>query len=373
MTVRPLSGELGEAAHEESPFAGRQRAAGGVAEVHFGVMLPEHFGDARAEYEAVRRAAGLIDLSFRGLLALGGSERLRWLNAQVTNEVASLRPGDGRLAAVLEVKGHVLADVAVFGREDSVWLDLPRNRGLPVQQALDRRIVADDVTIQNLTPQVARLLVAGPAAAGIVAELGAREVAGLAAWQHRPARLAEAEATIAAAPWLRQPGLAVTVPLEAAEGVWDALLEAGRPRGLRPVGMRALQWRRVEAGWPWYGLDLDETNLLMESLTPDYVSFTKGCYVGQEVVIRIEHQGHVNRKLTGLTLHEAVVPAAGAEVRAGGRAVGRVTSAVLSPALGRAIALAYVRREHLAPGTRLVVAAEPRAIEAEVTPLPFVP
>lgn len=369
--VRPLSGELGEAAREESPFAARQRAAGGVHEVHFGVMLPEHFGNARAEYEAVRQAAGLVDLSFRGVLELRGSERLRWLNGQVTNEVASLKPGQGRLAAVLEVKGHVLADVAVFGREESVWLDLPRDRALPVQDALDRRIVADDVTIQNLTSQVAGLLLAGPAAPEIVAELAGADVAALAAWHHRPARLADAEATIAAVSWLRGPGFAVTVPVDAAERVWDAILGAGGPRGLHPTGMRAVEWLRVEAGWPWYGVDVDETNLLMEGLGGEYVNFTKGCYVGQEVVIRIEHQGHVNRKLVGLTLHGGIVPAAGAEIRAGDRAVGRVTSAVLSPALGRAIALAYVRREHLAPGTRLAVAAEPHPIEAEVTPLPF--
>jgi folate-binding protein YgfZ len=369
MSLKPLTGELGEAAREDSPLAAAQRAAGGVHEVHFGVMVPEHFGDARGEYGAVRQAAGLVDLSFRGLLELTGSERLRWLNGQVTNAVASLAPGQGRLAAVLEVKGHVLADVAVFCREDSVWLDLPRDRALPVQEVLDRRIVADDVSIQNLTPQVARLLLAGPAAPEIVGDVAGAEVTRLAAWHHRPLRIADVDATIAAAPWLGRPGYAVTVPADAAEQVWDAIIHAGGPRGLRPAGMRALEWLRIEAGWPWYGVDLDDTNLLMEALSADYVSFTKGCYVGQEVVIRIEHQGHVNRKLVGLRLRD-VVPAAGAEVRAGDRAVGRVTSAVQSPALGP-IALAYVRREHLAPGTRLTVAADPRPIEAEVTPLPF--
>ncbi len=371
MSLKPLSGELGEPMREESPFAARQRAAGAVHGVHFGVMLPEHFGDAGGEYEAVRTAAGLIDLSFRGLLQLEGGERLRWLNGQVTNEVLSLAPGDGRRAAVLDVKGRVLADVFVQVRPDSVWMDLPRDRARPIQEALDRRIVADDVTVRNVTAEVARLMLAGPAAPEILAALADPGAARLPAWSHRAVRLVDTEATVAASRWLEHPGFDISVPVAAAERLWESLLEAGRPRGLRPVGMRAVEWLRVEAGWPWYGVDLDGTNLLMEALTPDYVSFTKGCYVGQEVVIRIEHQGHVNRKLVGLALSEDVLPPAGTEVRAGDRPVGRITTAVRPPSRERPLALAYVRREHLAPGTRLLVAAGPRPIQAEVTPLPL--
>jgi aminomethyltransferase len=334
-------------------------------------MLPEHFGDPGAEYEAARRSAGLIDLSFRGLLEVRGGEGSRWLNGQVTNDLASLQPGQMRRAAVLTVKGHVLTDVAVYARDEAFWLDLPRDRAVAVQAVLDRRIIADDVEVRNLTPDAARLMLVGPAAPAVMEQV-AGAIAGLPTWQHGRAAVAGLDASIAATQWLGLPGFDVTVPLDGAERAWDVLRDHGSRHGLRPVGLRALEWLRVEAGWPWYGQDVDEGCLLMEALTTDYVSFTKGCYTGQEVVIRIEHQGHVNRKLTGLLLSGDAVPPSGAAVMAGERTVGKVTSAVRSPGLGRVVALAYVRREHLAPGTRLQVRPEAGPLDAEVTTLPFV-
>jgi folate-binding protein YgfZ len=369
---QPLTAELGESARQENPFSTRERAAGAVHDVRFGVMLPEHFGDPRAEYEAARRRSGLVDLSFRGLLEVRGEERARWLNGQVTHDLAALQPGQVQRAAVLEVKGHVLTDVAVYAREEAFWLDLPRDRAVAIQAALDRRIIADDVVVSNLTPDTARLMLVGPAAAAVMEEAAGTAIAGLPPWRHGRAALAGVKTSIAATRWLGVAGFDVTVPLEGAERAWDLLLLHGSRHGLRPIGMRALEWLRVEAGWPWYGQDLDEGCLLMEALTTDYVSFTKGCYTGQEVVIRIEHQGHVNRKLTGLLIAGDVVPPPGAAVHAGDRTIGKVTSAVRSPGLDRIVALAYVRKEHLAPGTSLRVAAESGPLEAEVTALPFI-
>ena len=169
--------------------------------------------------------------------------------------------------------------------------------------------------------------------------------------------------------WYR--GVDVITPIDAAGPVWMALLQAGRDAGLRPVGMRALEWLRVEAGWPWFGVDFDEDNLLLEALTPDHVSFTKGCYVGQEVVIRIEHQGHLNKKLRGLVLEGATVPAPGSVIRLADRTVGQVTSAVRSPTLDRVIALGYLRRDCWEQGTRVRIDADPAPLEAESVALPF--
>jgi folate-binding protein YgfZ len=172
--------------------------------------------------------------------------------------------------------------------------------------------------------------------------------------------------------WLAMPGYDVIVPADEADRVWEALMFPGQSRGLLPVGMAALDLLRVEAGWPWFGVDFDDTNLLMESLTKAYVSFTKGCYIGQEVVIRVEHQGHVNKKLCGLLISGQVVPAVGAAILSGDRKVGTVTSAVRSPALKSVIALGSVRREVWDPGTTLRIASGDQFLETEVAPLPFV-
>lgn len=368
-----MKGELGEAAHVGSPFAAEQRAAGAATDLRFGVMVPEHYGDAEGEYRALVSAAGLIDLSFRGLIEVSGSERLRWLNGQVTNDVSKLADGEARLAAVLEVKGHVLSDLLVYGRSETVWLELNRDRALPVREALDRRLVADDVGLRDISAEVARLTVAGPSAGRVVAEALDPALASLPAWQHRPLPFERGAAVVLATPRLGAVGYDITVPHPAGPSLWRRFAEVGGRHGLRPVGMRALEWRRVEAGWAWYGVDLDESHLLLESLPDAYVSFTKGCYLGQEVVIRIRHQGHVNRRLVGVRLAGDLVPPPGTPLEAGGKSAGTVTSAVRSPALGRGIALAYLRREHWEPGTRVLVRVGAIEAEAEVTALPFVP
>jgi folate-binding protein YgfZ len=356
----------------QSPFAKQEKAVGATFAEHSGLAVPEHYGDPAQEYGAVRTGVGLLDFSFRGVIRLTGSERLRWLNGQVTSEVRDLAAGEGKLAAVLNAKGHILGDLAVYGLADAVWIDVDRLRAPIVREAFDRHIIADDVTAEEVSDGYGHLMLAGPEAQRFMTEVAGATVADLPAWYHAEVRLGSVSAWIIASRWLALPGYDVVVPLESAGTVWDALLSLGQGRGLRPVGMAALRCLRVEAGWPWYGMDFDDTNLLMESLTPEHVSFTKGCYIGQEVVIRIEHQGHVNKKLCGLLLSGEAVPPADAAIFAGERTVGTLTSAVRSPALGRAIALGYVRREFWEPGTKLRIVAAQQGLDAEVVALPFV-
>jgi folate-binding protein YgfZ len=354
-----------------SPFAEREKAAGAVFTERFGVELPEHFGDPVAEYEAARAVAGLVDMSFRGVIELTGSDRLRWLNGQITNDVKDLKPGEGKLAAALNVKGHILADLAAYGLPASVWIDVNRDRAQVVRDAFDRYIVADDVLPENASDRYSHLMVVGAGAQRFIAEVAGGGVRDLPAWHHAEAKLGDLPARIFSTRWLAMPGCDAIVPAGAADRLWETLLNLGLARGLRPVGMAALDLLRVEAGWPWYGVDFDDSNLLMEALTPNHVSFTKGCYLGQEVVIRVEHQGHLNKKLTGLLVAGAFVPSAKADILSGERKVGAVTSAVFSPALQRVIALGYVRRECWDPGTKLRIISGEQSLDAEVTEIPF--
>ena len=350
-----------------SPFARIQTETGAVFVERFGLSLPEHFGGPEAEYRAARQALGLVDLSFRGVLSLGGSERLRWLNGQITNEVKGLGAGQGVLAAALNVKGRILADLAVYGRPDSVWIDLPRQCADVVRQTFDRHIIADDVTVADLCDRLAHLTIVGPEAPSCLAGLVGEAAAALRPWQHAEVSIAGAPATLVAADWLKLPEFDLLFPVGAAETVWRTLAE----RGGSPVGMAALDRLRIEAGWPWYGVDFDEENLLLEALSPAHVSFTKGCYLGQEVVIRIEHQGHLNKKLCGLTVTGTAAPPVGATLQVGERKVGTVTSSTWSPALRRPLALGYVRREAWDPGTTIGVAWADGTATADVVPLPF--
>jgi folate-binding protein YgfZ len=351
-----------------SPFTSVQAPANAAFAERFGVMLPEHFGNPEAEYRTVREAAGLVDLSFRGLLCLEGSERLRWLNGQITQDVKALRPGQGVRAAALTVKGRILADLVVLGRPDAVWIDLPRQRAEVVREAFDRHIIADDVRVTDASSRLARLAVLGPEAPARLAGILGDSAAALPPYAHIDGELAGSPVTVLASRRLRSPGFDLFLPAEAAGAVWQALAAGG----LAPVGMAALEVLRIEAGWPWQGPDFGEEQLLMEALTADRVSFTKGCYLGQEVVIRIEHQGHLNKRLCGLVVTGDAVPPVGATLHSGERAVGSLTSAAWSPALRRPIALGYVRRESWDPGTALRVAWEGGEAEAAVAALPFV-
>jgi folate-binding protein YgfZ len=353
----------------QSAFADREKAAGAAFAECFGVEVPEHFGDPTQEYWAIRNGLGLVDMSFRGKIVLTGSDRLRWLNGQITNDVKQLQAGEGKLAAVLNVKGHILADLAVYGLADCIWIDLKRDRAQVVRDVFDRYIIADDVIAENASDRNAQLMLVGVQARRFMGEVVGIAVADLPAWHHAEARLEGVQVSVIATRWLGMPGFDVVVPVDDAGRVWDALMSA--ERGVRPVGMAALNVLRIEAGWAWYGVDLTEANLLMESLTPNYVSFTKGCYIGQEVVIRIEHQGHVNKRLSGLLVSGGSVPKSGADILSNDRKVGNVTSATFSPGLNRVIALGYVRRECWETGTNLRIACGEQSLDAEVTALPF--
>ncbi|HSB69830.1 MAG TPA: glycine cleavage T C-terminal barrel domain-containing protein [Candidatus Methylomirabilis sp.] len=356
----------------QSPFGEQEKAAGAVIAERFGVEVPTHFGDPDKEYTAVHQAVGLVDGSFRGLIEVTGGDRLRWLNGQVTGDVKDLKAGEGKLAAVLDVKGHILADAAVYGLPDLVWVNVQRDRAQLVRDTFDRYIIADDVMAEDASGRYAHLMVVGEDARALMSEVVGPGVADLAPWHHAEAWMGSLRLRVIASRWLAKPGYDVIVPSDEADRAWEALMYVGQSRGLLPVGMAALDLLRVEAGWSWFGVDFDDTNLLMESLTRDYVSFTKGCYIGQEVVIRVEHQGHVNKKLCGLMISGDALPPQGAAILAGDRKVGTLTSAVRSPALKSVIALGYVRREVWDPGTKLRIAWGDQSLEAEVSPLPFI-
>jgi folate-binding protein YgfZ len=351
-----------------SPFAEIQTEAGARFTERFGVSLPEHFGDPEGEYRAARRRVGLLDLSFRGTLCLEGRERLRWLNGQVTADVASLQAGQGVLAAALNAKGRILADLVVYGRADSVWIDLPRHRAELVRDSFTRHIIADDVTVTDASERLAHLLLAGPEAPPCAASVLGEAATALHPWRHAEVEVAGVPVVAAANRWLGVPGFDLRVPAEAAGTIWRLAAE----RGASPVGMAALDILRIEAGWPWCGPDFGEEHLLLEALSDSHVSFHKGCYLGQEVVTRIQHRGHLNKKLCGLTVAGESLPARGAAIYSGGRAVGRVASATFSPALGSILALGYLWRECWDPGTRLQVDIAGRRVEAAAAALPFV-
>jgi folate-binding protein YgfZ len=357
-----------DAVGQAPPLRELQLAAGAVFDAPCGWDLPVSYGDPRAEHRAVRAAVGVVDRARWGVLELTGADRVSFLNGMVSNDVKRLAPGQGAAAAFLDARGRVQALLTVLAEADRHLVLLPGGTAAKTRDALESFHFAERLEIRDASDEHATFLLAGPATATLVAHLAARPLPDLA-WDHAEVVVADRRARLVrgggetgeAEAWLlsrREDGAAL----------WQAIVAAEA----RPVGLTALDVLRVEAGTPWFGHDADDSTLLPEIPCESLVSSTKGCYIGQEVVVRIRDRGHVNRRLTGLTLDGAIVPPPGAPVGVDGRDVGRVTSAVHSYALARPIALAFVRREHATPGTAVAVTADGAALTARVTALPFV-
>jgi len=352
------------------PLAGLYKVQSAVLINDRGIEVPERFTDPLQEYQAVREKVGLIDLSFRVQVRMTGEDRVTFLQGMVSNDIKALQPGDGCAAALLTEQGRIVADLRVYALDTCLLLDVDARIREKMVEALSRFIIADDVEMEDLSDQQTTFALQGPLASEVLTGAGA-SISLATEFQHCEAALSGVSVRIVRASSTGEGGYEIYVPTIHAELVWQTLREAGGPFGLLPVGLTALNTLRVEAGIPWYGLDMDEGRIVLEVGLEQAISFHKGCYLGQEVVERATARGHVNRKLSGLVLQGYMPPASGDKLFHDSQEVGWVTSAVVSPRLGRPIALGYVRREHRAPGTQLRIDRQGTPVIAEVAPLPF--
>ncbi len=327
------------------------------------------------EHDVLFDGAGLLDRSERGKLALTGTGAIEFLNGQVTNDLAALRAGEGRYAAFLTHKGHMLGDMRVLavgeqpgGEPQELLLDTERVALQALFDMIRRFKVGYDVELHKRTLELALLSLIGPRADELAGTTGLAAGAGaassgagdLAQAEHSNRRVSLDGVHVLAV----RTDVGVDLFAQAADA--ERLERALRERGAEPVSEAAAECLRIERGVPRYGVDMDDGVIPQEAgLNERAVSFTKGCYVGQETVARLFYRGRPNRHLRGLRLAAPAEP--GAELSVGDRVVGRISSSALSPALGP-IALALVRRE-AQPGATVAVGGEGNS--AEVVELPF--
>jgi tRNA-modifying protein YgfZ len=310
-------------------------------------------------YQAAREGAACVHLEERGVLEATGPLRQKFLQGMLSNDVAGLRAGQGCRAALLDVKGHVQSLMRVLVTGDAVLMEMPQARLAQVEAILNHHKVAAPVRFKAKATAIVGLL--GPAVRDVLQRTGAT-VPALAAEEHLAVEVAGNAAIAISARDLPAGGIALHVDALAAPAVAAALTEAGAER----LDRNALDALRIEEGRAWFGPDVTEENLLHEvGHVAEYVSFSKGCYVGQEVVARLDARGgNVNKALRGLRLDAAA--AAGTLLRAGDKEIGRITTAAVSPRLGP-IALAFVHRSHFEPGTVL----DAGGVRATVASLPL--
>lgn len=340
-----------------------------------GCLVPTSYGDVLFEYAALREAgAGIIDLSDRGRIQVSGTEAVQFLNGLITNDMKTLAENTWMPAAFPTVQGRLIASARVVRLKDdgtdqkvcpTFLIDTEAATHERVRKTIERFTLAGDFHVKDLTSETVMLSVQGREAIEVVRAVLGEVAAGLAPNQATPIE----QVTVMRASHTTADGFDLMVNAAQAASLWEALQGAGA----RPVGYEALEILRIEAGIPRYGIDMDETNVVTEAALDDAVSYTKGCYVGQEIIARIKYRGHVAKKLSGLMFEQAVRVAVGAAITSvDGKEAGKITSYTYSPHLGRTIALAYLKYDYLAPGTSMKVMSVDGETSAQVTELPFV-
>jgi aminomethyltransferase len=329
-----------------------------------GVETALSFGSPANELEALRSGCGVFSLAWRDRINVTGKDRMRWLHNMVTNNVKDLPVDRGNYNFVLNAQGRILGDMYIFNRGESLVLETDSAQVEPLITAMKRFIIMDKVEMVPADKGVAALGICGPNAARTLAE------AGINALEMQPLEVRERAVNgvaITVISDLQKKANWFEVWLEATKApeLWTKLISAGA----QPVGADALEMWRVLCGIPNFGQDIRERDLPQETEQMQALNFTKGCYIGQEIVERIRSRGQVHRKFTGFVFGDRV-PAIG-KYEAEGRALAEVTSTARVPALGDEkginLGLGYVRREALAAGPKIDL----NGIEATVVDLPF--
>ncbi len=325
------------------------RDAGAVLGLSHGRETALRFQDAKAEYDALTAGVGFVDLSGRSLLELTGDDRAAFLHNLCTNDIRRLTPGQGCEAFLTNVQGKILAHIFVFCGRGSLVVDSVAGQSEKIAGSLDRYLIREKVEIADRSQDWAEILLAGACAEAFLANQTDSPIPP-ELLAHQDAAVAGHAVAIGRVDLTGGPGFLLRGEADAVAKVWLTLREAGAV----PCGAEALEMARIEAATPWYGVDISEQNLPQEVARDERtISFTKGCYLGQETVARIDALGHVNRTLCLVKFPGAEIPAEGCELSSGEKPAGHVTSAAYSPGLDAPLALAYVRRGHNTPGAKL--------------------
>lgn len=319
-----------------------------------------HFGDARTEYQAAKEQCAVFELSDRTQIELTGDDRATYLHNFCTNDIKRLTPGEGCEAFIVDVKAHVLAHVFVFVGEDSIWIDTVPEAEAALLAHLDKYLITEDVELHDRSAEFVDLFVTGATAEEKLKSLGLLSQ-DLSLCGHLTL---DDSVTIRRVDWFGGPGYLLSIPQATAADYWQRLVDGD----IRPAGDETFQSLRLEATFPLFGIDITKANLAQEvDRAAECISFTKGCYLGQEPIARIDAMGHVNRELRGLHLDSKTPPQVGANILdEDDKTVGQVTSAAYSIGDEQAIALGFVKRSHLAAGTNVRIEMADGPVAARV-------
>jgi folate-binding protein YgfZ len=328
-----------------------------------------------SEYRQIREGAGLIDVSHRGKIELVGPDAASFLHNLSTNDIRSLASGAGCEIFLTNAKGKVVAFGWVYrlpneSSAPTFWLDVdPAATGNAIQH-LNKYLISEQVEIAERTKEFAQFYLIGAKAGEVLQKASGEDLAG---WREMQCGILSLSDSITVQVRFHRRLRADCFEIIIPRGQSDKIFEMIQNAGAGITSLETLEILRVEAGVPTYGIDIDENVLAPEvGRTSQAISYSKGCYLGQETIVRIRDLGHVNRKLMGLKIQGSSTLPRGSKIFREDKEIGEVTSSVLSARLGTGIGLAYLHRSCQTVGTRVEVAAETGRVPAEVASLPFV-
>ncbi|MCC6543305.1 MAG: aminomethyl transferase family protein [Nitrospirae bacterium] len=360
----------------------------GVSFTEFnGWEIPAHYGDPETEHLAVRSNAGMMDFTHRGKIRISGKDRTKFLQNILSQDINKLTPGTGGHAALLNTKGHMLAYMRIYSDESAFLIDTESGQSDKIIQILNRYLFREEVKIEDVTLKNGLITVQGPHSRDIISRISGADINEMEECSNINLTIKDINCRLVKATYTGEEGYGIYTPWDSLQNVWEAVLmpSSSGAGGIIPAGHDAYNSLRIEAGIPVYSIDMDEDTIPIEANLDNAISYTKGCYIGQETIARINFKGHVNRKLTGFTVHPGTginhVTEGRIIVHKGDRiyavtentenSIGIITSACFSPTLNDVIAIGYLRMKYCEPGTEVRIDSSSHQISAVVTVIPF--
>jgi folate-binding protein YgfZ len=321
-----------------------------------GAATATRFSEPQLEFATLLGGCGIYDMGFRARISLTGSDRVRWLNGMVTNNIRDLAVGRGVYAFLLNPQGRILGDMSIYNLGETLFVETDRSQLDRIVATFEHYIIMDDVEVANISEQQTSLGLTGPRSRDVL------NAAGIEVPELQPLQTITpqcncdcgcATCTVVRGEDRPRPSYEIWLAPQDVYKTWQALVAAGA----MPVGSEALEMQRIVAGIPLYGVDIRERDLPQETEQMRALNFSKGCYVGQEIVERIRSRGNVHRTFTGFQVEGAAAIGAGTKIISNEKEVGEVTSAALldTPSGAQTFALGYIRREAGVPGGEVMI------------------
>lgn len=336
----------------QTPLIHEHHAASVLVREYAGCILPEVFSNFEKEYAAARDQVALFDTNWHAIFELTGRDRIKYLHAVTTNNIQGLEEGRGTLALLLNPQGRILAELEIYKLPERVLLRCHASVRERTLATLEKYIISSDVKIEDMTDKLGSMAIEGRRAPVIVSQACGVKLADMSDLAIKEVTIGHTSCRLVRRSHFGMPGAEFIARRDVLPSLWRKLLAAVEAHGGAAIGMETLNVLRLEAGVPWFGVDFSDAVIPHEAdVVATHISFTKGCYTGQEIVERVRSRGHVNRKRVTLKFSTAEPPLAGTKLHTGGVDVGYVTSAAFSPAAGSSIGMGYLRREQFAPGS----------------------